>query len=174
MNYDKDSFLAGLALGKQMKGWSAYGVVTGWNPDGDLIIRPIVQRLGEIQFSDDYDFIINEIDDGSNEIFPEIEKYTIEQDMSRVLFELYDFKVNDLSERYETSEIIQAITLSASSNKLDYNNEYVLYYYSGYLYLKSSWSQASVEKEIDSGNLRALEVDTSIFSEITSQEIKET
>lgn len=81
VEYDELSFWTGVSVGANLHGKSAFGVMPGWNPDGDLILRPITQGVPAVKFGADRPFSIVAMIDVVNEdtTFPEQDTYTIQE-----------------------------------------------------------------------------------------------
>lgn len=175
MNYDKDSFLAGLALGKQMKGWSAYGVVAGWNPDGDLILRPITQGFPSIRFNTGRYFEINSMIDFINEeeTFPLQELLGLSEDLSSIAFSKdQNFSIMNLNERLVVDEVITAYTVDENINPLEYDDTIVFINSNGAFTMNEiTRTFTSTAQTVDIGTMQEVAVKVNEFAEVTTQEV---
>lgn len=173
MKYDKNSFLAGLIAGRQMKGWSAYGTMGGWDPDGDLIVRPITQGVPVIRFASDAAFSGVALTDTVNEAaaFPEMETEEITQIINVIAIADDTFSVLVLNERLEESEIIHAYTIDKDINPLEYDEEIVFIDSDGAFTMQTEYEEYSAVAEVSSGELQLLSVNTDRFETIESQEV---
>ena len=88
VTYDEHSFWAGVAIGRRLKGYSAYGTMKGWDPEGDLIVRPVIQGVPAIKFGGDRAFTITAMVDTVNEdaAFPEMEELELTQEIGVIAF----------------------------------------------------------------------------------------
>jgi hypothetical protein len=169
--YDEASFWAGVALGQQLKGWSAFGIIDGFDPDGGLIVRPIQQGIPVITFARDTAFTILSMTDTVNEVDTTQNPAPIEinEEISAIVFQRdTEFAVMPLTEDIHASVVVKYFIMNRTTNTPSYNEAYVKSNTSGFR-LVTSYTEYSVSEEIDSGNMQALRVDTSRFESMTTQ-----
>lgn len=87
ITYDENSFLAGIAVGRQLKGWARLGTVAGYDPDGDLILRPITQGIKAVTWQD-RSFTVAAFTDTVNEdaAFPTMDDEVLIQVLDMTVF----------------------------------------------------------------------------------------
>lgn len=174
-NYDEESFWAGVALGQQLKGWAAFGIMDGFDPDGGLVVRPVQQGISKIVFDKDQPFTVLSITDaivadGEDAVqIPTPEG--INEIVNAIVFQRdEEFGIMPLSEEIDIGSLVTFFQVDNYSNRLNYDSSAVSSSYNG-LYLKSSYYTYSEEEEIDSGNLEVLRVNNSHFETIESQRV---
>ena len=86
VTYDELSFWAGVATGCRLKGYTGYGTMPGWDPDGDLIVRPITQGVPSIYFGADHPFAVHAFADTVEIGWPEQTNDTIRQSIGIMSF----------------------------------------------------------------------------------------
>ena len=173
--YDEEIFWAGVALGQQLKGWSAFGIIDGFDPDGGLIVRPIQQGVPQIKFARDLPFTVVAITDTVNEeeTTQVPEPIEITESFSAIVFQRdREFAVVPLSGEVETSEVVMYYLISYTNDPLTYSETYVKTNYLSFS-LVTSYTEYSRAEAIDSGSLQALRVDTDRFESITTQGVTE-
>lgn len=178
MKYDQNSFIAGLIAGRQMKGWSAYGVMSGWDPDGDLIVRPITQGVPSIKFGADAVFTISPMVDtvGEDTVFPAQELPEITQEIGAVVFAAEAaFVIAALNERLVLDQVIKSYSIDKDINPLEYDDTIVFINSDGAFTMdKMTRSFASAAAEIDIGTMQELTVTTGDFAAVDTQEVTAT
>lgn len=174
-DYDAKSFWAGVTVGTQLHGVGAYGVMAGWNPDSDLILRPITQGVGRISFGEDQPFTVCGFTDTVECAFPPAELPEFIETIGRISFgsdsdmSLGAFTVNALVEARSLSLVIKTFTLDVEF-PCDYDAALVEIVDDSYM-LRTAFEEESEAAEIDSGELQMLTVDTDRFESITTQEV---
>lgn len=173
MEYNEESFWAGFIAGQQSRGWGTYGRPEGFDPDGDLILRPITQGVPRISFGPDIPFVIRAIVDSVESAFPEQELPGIVQNVGRISFsDAGSFSIRAISERLVIDEVIQAFTVSEEINPLEYDDTIVFINSSGAFTMESmTRTFASTEQAVDVGTLQEVTVSTDEFAEVTEQEV---
>ena len=172
MDYHEESFWAGVALGKQLKGWGTYGRPEGFDPDGDLILRPITQGVGRINFGPDIPFAIRAIVDSVESSFPEQELPGLTQEVGRISFgSAGEFAIRAINERLVVDEVLQSWSIDETINPLDYDESIVYINSSGAFTMRTAYTEYSTASDIDSGKLQVLKVDTDRFESIEEQEV---
>lgn len=174
-DYDAKSFWSGVVVGTQLHGVGAYGVMAGWNPDSDLILRPVTQGIGRISFGEDQPFTVCGITDTVVAAFPAAETQGIVQEIGRIRFGTDDdmslgaFTISALVEARSLSLVIKTFTLDA-----DFPGEYdhaLVRIADDAFVLRTAFDELSEAAEIDSGELQVLELDLGRFESITTQEV---
>jgi hypothetical protein len=104
--YDEASFWAGVTVGTQLHGKGAYGVMPGWTPDAELVLRPITQGVPVIRFGAYKPFTIPAMTDTVDEAapFPELDRTGITESVPVITFEYRPFTVLALSEEVTAEE----------------------------------------------------------------------
>ena len=173
MEYNEESFWAGVLLGQQLRGWGTYGRPEGFDPDGDLILRPITQGISRIDFGADIPFVIRTIIDSVESAFPEQELPGSMQEVGRISFgDTGTFSIRAINERLVIDEVIQAFTVSEEINPLEYDDTIVFINSSGAFTMDSmSRTFTSTEQAVDVGALQEVTVSTDEFAEVTEQEV---
>lgn len=174
-NYDEESFWAGVALGQQLKGWAAFGIMDGFDPDGGLVVRPIQQGIQKIIFDKDQPFtVLNVTDTIATDGEDTMQVPTpggINENVNAIVFQRdREFGIMPLSEDIDLGALVYFFEVNQYSDRLIYNSNLVSAGASG-LYLKSSYYIYSEEEEIDSGNMEVLRVNNSHFETIESQRV---
>ena len=169
--YDEESFWAGVALGQQLKGWSAFGIIDGFDPDGGLIVRPIQQGIPMIKFARDTAFTVCNMTDTVDYVTDSLESLEPQDNISAIVFQRdMEFAIVPLSDSIETDEAVMYYIVSKAVNQPSYDKNFVKEVYNGFTMITSS-TEYSTEEAIDSGHLQALRVDTDRFESITNQEV---
>lgn len=173
MEYNEESFWAGFIAGQQSRGWGTYGRPEGFDPDGDLILRPITQGVGRISFGDPGTFTIRAIVDSVEGSFPGRELPGLLQEIGRISFgDAGCFTIRAISERLVIDEVIHAFTVSEEINPLDYDDTIVFINSSGAFTMDSmTRTFTSTEQAVDIGTLQEVTVSTDEFAEVTEQEV---
>lgn len=175
MSYDEESLLMGIFLGKQMRGWSAYGRPEGFDPDGDLILRPITQGVPAVKFGADRAFTILAMIDTVNEdtTFPEQEIEAITQAIPAISF-IRDaaFSILALNERLVVDEVITAYSVDENINPLEYDDTIVFINSSGAFTMdEMTRTFTSTEQTVDIGTMQEVTVTVDEFAEVATQEV---
>lgn len=175
MEYNEESFWAGVILGKQLKGWSTYGRPEGFDPDGDLVVRPITQGIYAVKFGADRPFTIAALIDTVNEdtTFPEQEIEEITQTISAITFARDSaFTILALNERLVIDEVITAYSVDENINPLEYDDTIVFINSSGAFTMdEMTRTFTSTDQPIDIGTMQEVTVQVDEFAEITTQEV---
>jgi hypothetical protein len=170
--YDEASFWAGVALGQQLKGWSAFGIIDGFDPDGGLIVRPIQQGIPIIKFERDIPFSVFNMTDSVSDITEAPEPIGLQDDVRVIVFQRdTEFAVVQLSDELDAEYIVKYFIIDRNTNQPSYDENFVQSVYNGFKPI-TSYTEYSVEEEIDSGVMLALRVNTDRFDSITKQEVK--
>lgn len=174
-NYDEESFWAGVALGQQLKGWAAFGIMDGFDPDGGLVVRPIQQGIQKIIFDKDQPFtVLNVTDTIATDGEDTMQVPTpagINENVNAIIFQRdREFGIMHLSEEIDLGAVVYFFQVDRNSTRLNYNSSLVSTSSSG-LYLKNYYYVYSEEEEIDSGNMEVLRVNNSHFETIESQRV---
>lgn len=171
-NYDEKSFWAGVVLGRQMRGWSAYGRPEGFDPDGDLIVRPIIQGVPMLSLGKGEVFTVRELTDTVGETWPEMELQDVVQELGVVVFGEDRFALREMAERLVIDQVIQAFTVSKEINPLEYDDAIVFINGSGAFTMDSmTRTFTSAEQAVDIGTMQEVTVATDEFAEVTEQEV---
>ena len=171
VTYDEHSFWAGVAIGRRLKGYSAYGTMTGWDPEGDLIVRPITQGIGRISFGIE-SFSVRAITDEVECSFPDQELPDIVQEIGRIAFGVESFTVRALNERLVIDEVITAYSIDKDINPLEYDDTIVFINSSGAFTMDTmTRTFTSQAVDIDIGTLQEATVTTDEFAEVDTQEV---
>lgn len=173
MEYNEESFWAGFIAGQQSRGWGTYGRPEGFDPDGDLILRPITQGVGRISFGDPGSFTIRAITDSVECGFPDQLLPELLQEVGRISFgDSGTFAIRAISERLVIDEVIQAFTVSEEINPLEYDDTIVFINSSGAFTMDSmTRTFTSTEQAVDVGTMQEVTVSTDEFAEVTEQEV---
>ena len=171
MEYHEESFWAGVVLGKQLKGWGTYGRPEGFDPDGDLILRPITQGIGRIHFGTASFHGIRPFQAVLEPVFPVQELPVIVEEFGRITFGSSTFDIRAIAERLVMDEVIKAFTISEEINPLEYDDAIVIINSSGAFTLETEFEEYSEAVNIDHGKLQLLDVDTDRFESIEEQEV---
>lgn len=172
MEYHEESFWAGVVLGKQLKGWGTYGRPEGFDPDGDLILRPITQGIGRIHFGTAAFHGVRPFVDIVEPVFPVHETPVIVEVFGRVRFESASFGVQAIAERLVLDEVVKAFTISEEINPLDYDEDIVYINNNGAFTIdQMTRTFTSVPGVIDVGTMQEVTVSTEGFVEVTGQEV---
>lgn len=173
--YNEESFWAGVVVGTQLHGTNAYGVMPGWNPDGDLILRPITQGVPAIGFGADRVFTIAALTDTVNEdsAFPEQAATAITEVISAVTFTRdAAFTIVALNERLVIDEVITAYSVDESINPLEYDDTIVFINSSGAFTMDDmTRTFTSAEQAVDIGTMQEVTVLVGEFAEVDTQEV---
>lgn len=177
-NYDAKSFWSGVMVGTQLHGTTAYGSMPGWNPDGDLILRPITQGVPSIKFGADVSFVVSAMVDTVDEdtVFPAQELPEITQEIGAVVFAAETaFVVVALNERLLDEQVIQSYSIDKDINPLEYDDTIVFINSDGAFTMdKMTRSFVSTAAEIDIGTMQELTVTTGDFAAVDTQEVTAT
>lgn len=175
VTYDEHSFWAGVAIGRRLKGYSAYGTMTGWDPEGDLIVRPVIQGVPAVKFGADRAFTITAMVDTVNEdaTFPEQELPEISQEIGVIAFgRSAAFTILALNERLVIDEVITAYSIDKDINPLEYDDTIVFINSSGAFTMDTmTRTFTSQAVDIDIGTLQEVTVTTGEFAEVSTQEV---
>lgn len=128
MNYDKNSFLSGIAVGRQLKGWSSSGVVE----TGDLcILYPVVYSI-EIKRPYDFSDTATPLYEGVNTdvltlsgdgiVFHGV---TVFSDAAVALAEELNNEQHDISSAYLYIGEIQEVSMNSENTSENLNDEYI-------------------------------------------------
>lgn len=173
MEYNEESFWAGVLLGKQMRGWGTYGRPEGFNPDGDLILRPITQGVSRIIFGGSGDFTLRSIVDSVESAFPDQELPELTQEIGWISFrDAGAFTIRAINERLVVDQVIQSFTIDKDINPLEYNQEIVFIDNSGAFTMDEiTRTFTSVEQSVDIGTMQEVMVTTDEFATVSNQEV---
>lgn len=173
--YNEESFWAGVVVGTQLHGTNAYGVMPGWNPDGDLILRPITQGVPAIKFGADRAFTIVTMIDTVNEdtTFPEQEIEVLTEAIPAVVFARdAAFSILALNERLVIDEVITAYSVDENINPLEYDDTIVFINSSGAFTMdEMTRTFTSTEQTVDIGTMQEVTVTVDEFAEVATQEV---
>ena len=162
VTYDEHSFWAGVAIGRRLKGYAAYGTMPGWDPDGDLIVRPVIQGIGRIYFPPTV-FDVRAFIDTVDPVFPVHESPAFAEQFARITFAPTTFGLVPLTEQLVMDQIIYAYRLDKDSKDVAYNEDLV------YINADDAFTVAaatnhvytSAPESIDSGSLATVTIVTS-------------
>lgn len=175
VTYDEHSFWAGVAIGRRLKGYSAYGTMTGWDPEGDLIVRPVIQGVPAVKFGADRAFTITAMVDTVNEdaTFPEQETPAITEAIPAVVFARdVAFSILALNERLVIDEVITAYSVDENINPLEYDDTIVFINSSGAFTMdEMTRTFTSTEQTVDIGTMQEVTVKVDEFAEVATQEV---
>lgn len=175
MEYNEESFWAGVLLGQQLRGWGTYGRPEGFDPDGDLILRPITQGVPAVRFGVDRPFAIVAMIDTVNEdtTFPVQDDFDLTEAIPTVIFTRDTaFSIMALNERLVVDEVITAYSVDENINPLEYDDTIVFINSSGAFTMdEMTRTFTSAAGEIDLGTLQEVTVSTDEFAEVTEQEV---
>ena len=173
--YNEESFWAGVVLGTQLHGTGAYGVMSGWNPDGDLILRPITQGVPAIKFGADKPFTIVAMIDTVNEdtTFPVQDDFDLTEAIPAVIFARdAAFSIMALNERLVIDEVITAYSVDENINPLEYDDTIVFINSSGAFTMNDmTRTFTSTAQPVDIGTLQEVVVKVDEFAEVATQEV---
>ena len=166
VTYDEHSFWAGVAIGRRLKGYAAYGTMPGWDPDGDLIVRPVIQGVPAIRFGADMSFTITATMDTVDEdaFWPEQEMPVFTQKISTISFGAdRPFVALAINERLVIDQVIRAYRLDKESKDVEYNEDIVYINADGAFTFAATVDHVytSTVEAIDSGSMAALQIVTS-------------
>lgn len=105
MEYNEESFWAGVVLGQQLRGWAVYGRPEGFDPDGDLILRPITQGIKSVSWKKQ-SFSVASFTDSVNEetVFPGAGEETLLQQIGVMMFPVNRFGLCDMTDQLLVDE----------------------------------------------------------------------
>ena len=170
--YDEESFWAGVAVGQQLKGWSAFGIIDGFDPDGGLIVRPIQQGVPFVKFARDTAFTMFNMIDTVEDVIEAPEPIELQETINAIIFRRdVDFGILPLSDNFDANYLVKYFIVDRNTNQPSYNTTLVQSTYNGFK-LITSYTEYSVAEEIDSGVMQALQVNTDRFESITTQEVR--
>ncbi|MBQ3256448.1 MAG: hypothetical protein IJA67_03435 [Oscillospiraceae bacterium] len=174
MDYNEESFWAGVVLGQQLRGWAVYGRPEGFDPDGDLILRPITQGIKAVKWQNKPFTVapfIGTVDETAP--CPIMDGETITQDMGVVVFPKNRFAVCDLAERVVFDAVNQNYTINEEINPLTYDDTIVYINSSGAYTMDSvTRSFTSTAKTVDVGTMQEVTVVLDEFQSVESQEVR--
>lgn len=173
MEYNEESFWAGVVLGQQLRGWAVYGRPEGYDPDGDLILRPITQGVKTVKWqSESFTVLpfIGTVDE--DDPWPTMDDETLVQEIGLVYFPASSFAVSALAESLVIGEVLYAFSINAEINPLTYD-ETIVYINSSGAYTMDSVTRSftSTEQTVDVGTMQELTVVLDDFLEVESQEV---
>ena len=105
MEYNEESFWAGVVLGQQLRGWATYGRAEGFDPDGDLILRPITQGIRPVQWKKE-SFSVSAFTDIVNEdaVFPVSDDEKLVQTIGVIVFPVNRFGLRNMTDYASNDE----------------------------------------------------------------------
>ncbi|MBR4078564.1 MAG: hypothetical protein IKK17_08140 [Oscillospiraceae bacterium] len=173
MDYNEESFWAGVVLGQQLRGWAVYGRPEGFDPDGDLILRPITQGIKTVKWQTKpftvapFMAMVDEIDP-----WPIMDDETLVQELGRVMFPANRFAVAQLAERVVFDAVIQNYTINEEINPLTYDDT-IVYINSSGAYTMDSVTRTftSTAQNVDVGTMQEVTVVLDEFQTVESQEV---
>lgn len=175
VEYNELSFWAGVSVGVNLHGKSAFGVMPGWNPDGDLILRPITQGVPAVKFGADRPFTIVTMIDTVDEdtIFPAQETPTFTEAIPAVVFARdAAFSILALNERLVIDEVITAYSVDENINPLEYDDTIVFINSSGAFTMdEMTRTFTSTAQTVDIGTMQEVTVKVDEFAEVATQEV---
>lgn len=172
--YNEESFWAGVVVGTQLHGTNAYGVMPGWNPDGDLILRPITQGIGRVYFNQQNVVVagafVGTVDEDT--IFPVHEIESIIQSIGRIVFGNTTVTISPINERLVLDETIKAFSVDENINPLEYDDTIVFINSSGAFTMdEMTRTFTSTEQTVDIGTMQEVTVTVNEFAEVATQEV---
>lgn len=173
MDYNEESFWAGVVLGQQLRGWAVYGRPEGFDPDGDLILRPITQGIKTVKWQNKpftvapFMAMVDEIDP-----WPIMDDETLVQELGRVMFPANRFAVANLAERVVFDEVLYAYSINEEINPLSYDDT-IVYINSSGAYTMDSVTRTftSTAQTVDVGTMQEVTVVLDEFQTVESQEV---
>lgn len=172
VTYDEHSFWAGVAIGRRLKGYSAYGTMTGWDPEGDLIVRPITQGVLTLHFQESETISILPFTDAVQNTFPVKADDSLLEMFDKITFTAPLFTVLPINERLVEDLIIHAFSISEEINPLEYDDTIVFINSSGAFTMDTmNRTFTSEAVDIDIGTLQEVTVTTDEFAEVDTQEV---
>ena len=175
VEYDELSFWAGVSVGANLHGKSAFGVMPGWNPDGDLILRPITQGVPAVRFGVDRPFAIVAMIDTVNEdtTFPVQDDFDLTEAIPTVIFTRDTaFSIMALNERLVVDEVITAYSVDENINPLEYEDTIVFINSSGAFTMdEMTRTFTSAAQPVDIGTMQEVTVKVDEFAEVATQEV---
>lgn len=128
MNYDKNSFLSGIAVGRQLKGWSSSGIVE----TGDLCILYPIDYSIEIKRPYDFSDTATPLYEGANAdvltlsgdgiVFHGV---TVFSDVAVALAEELNDEQHDISGAYLYTGEVQEVSMNSENTSENLNDEYI-------------------------------------------------
>lgn len=166
--YDENSFLAGIAVGMQMKGWATY---SSWDPI--IIVPPVTEKFPPILFGRDKNFSIAPMMDAVETGFTNGKELLFEESMGVIIFKKdAAFGIQALNERVVFDEVITAFSIDKDINPLEYDETIVFIDSSGAFTMDQMTREfVSTEQTIDVGTMQELTVVTDEFAEVATQEV---
>ena len=174
MDYNEESFWAGVVLGQQLRGWAVYGRPEGFDPDGDLILRPITQGIKTVKWQNKpfsvapFMAMVDEIDP-----WPIMDDETLVQELGRVMFPANRFAVAQLAERVVfDGGVVYAFSINKDINPLTYDDTIVYINGSGAYTMDSvTRTFTSSAQTVDVGTMQEVTVVLDEFKSVESQEV---
>ena len=157
--YDENSFLAGIAVGRALRGWSTY---SSWDPI--IIIPPVTEKFSPIYLGQDVEFSITAMTDIVTIGFPSREDIAITEEFPCIQFAQDSaFKILELNERLVIDQVIYAYRLDKESKDVEYNEDVVYINADGAFTFAATVDHVytSTVEAIDSGSMAALQIVTS-------------
>ena len=172
VEYDELSFWTGVSVGANLHGKSAFGVMPGWNPDGDLILRPITQGIGRLYFGSANFQGVRPFQDTLELVFPTQELPVIVDEFNRIAFGSSTFDIRAVAERLEMDQTIKAFTINKEINPLEYDDTIVFINSSGAFTMdEMTRTFTSTEQTVDIGTMQEVTVKVDEFAEVATQEV---
>ena len=173
MEYNEESFWAGVVLGQQLRGWAVYGRPEGFDPDGDLILRPITQGVKTIKWKDRPFVVapfIGTVDEDNP--WPVMDNEILVQEIGRVVFPANRFAVANLAERVVFDSVLYAFSINEEINPLSYDDT-IVYINSSGAYTMDSVTRTftSTAQSVDVGTMQEVTVVLDEFQTVESQEV---
>jgi len=166
--YDENSFLAGLLVGRTLKGWATY---SSWDPV--IIIPPVIEKFAPLYFGPGHEFSIAEMMDSVILGFPSREDITIAEEIPYIYFQKdVDFKIMELNERLVIDEVRTAYSIDKDINPLEYDDTIVFINSSGAFTMDQMTREfTSTEQTVNIGTMQEVTVVTDEFAEVDTQEV---
>lgn len=172
VTYDEHSFWAGVAIGRRLKGYTAYGTMMGWDPDGDLILRPITQGVLTLHFQEPEAVSILPFTDAVQNAFPIKADESLLEMFDQITFTDPTFTVLPINERLLEDLIIHAFSVSEEINPLEYDDTIVFINSSGAFTMdEMTRTFTSTEQTVDIGTMQEVTVKVDEFAEVATQEV---
>jgi len=174
VEYNELSFWAGVSVGANLHGKSAFGVMPGWNPDGDLILRPITQGIGRVYFNQKNPVtvgaFIGTVDEDT--VFPIHEVEGILQNFARIAIGKTSVTIAPINERLVLDETIKAFSVDENINPLEYDDTIVFINSSGAFTMdEMTRTFTSTKQTVDIGTMQEVTVTVNEFAEVATQEV---